>query len=251
LIIEVLWEAILMRIDIWSDYACPFCYIGKRRLEHAISQFEGRDKVEVVYRSFQLDPHAKSNGGVSIHEMLAQKYGMTLEKAQAMNAQLTEQAQTVGLDFKFDTMVHTNTFDSHRLSHYAAKQGKAAEMTERLLRAYFTDSLNLGDHSVLVALAVEVGLDEAETAAMLASDAYSAEVHADIEEGASLNITGVPFFVFNNKYAVSGAQPGPVFSEVLDTVWAEEKEAPVLQVVGQPKGQANGDDSCSDGSCSI
>ncbi|MFF2908805.1 DsbA family protein [Paenibacillus sp. NPDC057934] len=242
-----------MRIDIWSDYACPFCYIGKRRLEHALSQFAGRDNVEVVYRSFQLDPHAKADGDVTIHEMLAKKYNMTLEKAKAMNAQLTEQAQGVGLDFRFDTMVHTNTFDGHRLSHYAAKHGKAAEMTERLLRAYFTDSLNLGDRDVLAKLAGEVGLDEADAAAMLASDDYSAEVHADIEEGARLNITGVPFFVFNNKYAVSGAQPGPVFTEVLDTVWAEEQEAPALQVVGQPKGQGQttGDDGCVDGSCSL
>lgn len=240
-----------MRIDIWSDYACPFCYIGKRRLENALSQFPNRDKVEVVYRSFQLDPTAAVKNDKDIHDLLAVKYGMTRDKAKAMNEQLAEQARGVGLDFHFDTIQSTNTFDSHRLSHYASSQGKAAEMTERLLQAYFTDSLNLGERSVLVSLAAEVGLDQAATAAMLESEAYKDEVYADIAEGQRLNINGVPFFVFNNKYAVSGAQPGPVFTEVLDTVWAEEQNAPVLQVVGTGKSEVSTDDGCSDGSCSV
>ncbi|HBS46410.1 MAG TPA: disulfide bond formation protein DsbA [Paenibacillus sp.] len=240
-----------MRIDIWSDYACPFCYIGKRRLENALSQFPNREQVEVVFRSFQLDPHAKVNETKSIDEMLASKYGMTIEKAKAMNAQLAEQAQDVGLNFQFDTMKHTNTFDSHRISHFASSKGKGAEMSERLLRAYFTDSLNLGDRSVLATLAAEVGLDQAEVTAMLETDAYTAEVNGDIEEGSRLNITGVPFFVFNNKYALSGAQPGPVFTEVLDTVWAEEQAGPTLQVVGNGKSEVSTDDGCADGSCNI
>lgn len=240
-----------MRIDIWSDYACPFCYIGKRRLENALSQFPNRDQVEVVFRSFQLDPHAEVSTDKSIHELLASKYGMSVEKAKAMNDQLTEQAKDVGLEFNFATTQHTNTFDAHRLSHYASTQGKGAEMSERLLRAYFTDSLLLGDQSVLASLAAEVGMDQVETAAMLETDAFTADVKGDIEEGSRLNITGVPFFVFNNKYALSGAQPGPVFSEVLDTVWAEEQQGPVLQVVGKDKADATTDDGCSDGSCSI
>ncbi|KAI7260610.1 hypothetical protein KC345_g10027 [Hortaea werneckii] len=240
-----------MRIDIWSDYACPFCYIGKRRLEHALSQFQGRDKVEVVFRSFQLDPNARTDETRDIHEILAGKYGMTRDKAKAMNAQLAEQAQGVGLEFNFDTIRSTNTFDAHRLSHYAAAKGKAPQMTERLLRAYFTDSLNLGDRKVLAELAAEVGLDQAEAAAVLDTDAYRDQVNADLEEGQRLNITGVPFFVFNNKYAVSGAQPGPVFTEVLDTVWAEEQNTPVLQVVGKPQSKAADADGCDDGSCSI
>jgi predicted DsbA family dithiol-disulfide isomerase len=124
-------------------------------------------------------------------------------------------------------------------------------MTERLLRAYFTDSLNLGDRKVLAELAAEVGLDQAEAAAVLDTDAYRDQVNADLEEGQRLNITGVPFFVFNNKYAVSGAQPGPVFTEVLDTVWAEEQNTPVLQVVGKPQSKAADADGCDDGSCSI
>jgi len=241
-----------MRIDIWSDYACPFCYIGKRRLENALSQFPHRDGVEVVFCSYQLDPQAKVQGNKDIHQMLADKYGMTVEKAKATNEQLAEQARGVGLDFHFDTMLHTNTFDSHRLSHYAVQQGKGAEMSERLLRAYFTDSLNIGEHSVLVRLAAEVGLDERETLEMLESDAFAAEVNGDIAEGQRLGITGVPFFVINNKYAISGAQPGPVFLEMLETVWAEEQAAPALQVIGSKgKSPAAGDDGCADGSCEI
>jgi len=240
-----------MRIDVWSDYACPFCYIGKRRLENALSQFPHRDEVEVVFRSFQLDPHAKVHGNKDIHDMLAAKYGMSREKAIEMNGQVGEQARGVGLDFHFDTMVHTNTFDSHRLSHYASVHGKGAEMSERLLRAYFTDSLNIGDRSVLAQLAAEVGLNQEEAAAMLESDAYTDEVNGDLDAGQRLGITGVPFFVFNNKYAVSGAQPGPVFTEVLDTVWAEEQEAPVLQTLGQTKSNNPGNSDCSDGSCGI
>ena len=240
-----------MKIDIWSDYACPFCYIGKRRLENALSQFPHRDQVEVVFRSFQLDPSAKVHGNPDIHDMLAAKYGMTRDKAKAMNEQLAEQARGVGLDFQFDSIVPTNTFDSHRLTHYATKQGKGAEMTERLLRAYFTDSLNLGDRSVLAQLAVEIGLNEQETLHMLETEDYADQVNGDIEEGQRLGVTGVPFFVINNKYAISGAQPGPVFMEVLDTVWAEEQKAPGLQLVGTDSSKASSDDGCSDGSCGI
>ncbi|MEC0167819.1 DsbA family oxidoreductase [Paenibacillus graminis] len=240
-----------MRIDVWSDNACPFCYIGKRRLEHALSQFEGQDKVEVVFRSFQLDPSAPVQATQDVYDMLAAKYGMTREKAIATNAQLAEQAKGVGLEFNFDAVQHTNTFDSHRLAHYAASKGKGAEMSERLLGAYFTDGHNLADRQELASLAGEVGLDKAEAAAMLETDAFADAVNADIAEGERLNITGVPFFVFNNKYAVSGAQPGPVFSEVLDTVWAEEKNAPELQVIGQPQSKAPDAEGCDDGSCSI
>ena len=240
-----------MKIDIWSDYACPFCYIGKRRLENALSQFPHRDQVEVTFRSFQLDPSAKVHGNPDIHEMLAAKYGMTRDKAIAMNEQLAEQARGVGLDFQFDSIVPTNTFDSHRLTHYASKQGKGAEMTERLLRAYFTDSLNLGDRSVLALLGAEVGLEEKDVLEMLDTEVYADDVNGDIEEGQTLGITGVPFFVINNKYAISGAQPGPVFTEVLDTVWAEEQNAPALQMVGTDSSKTPQGDGCSDGSCDI
>lgn len=240
-----------MKIEVWSDYACPFCYIGKRRLENALSQFPDRDQVEVVFRSFELDPNASVNETRDIHELLSLKYGMAREQAVQMNNQLAEQARGVGLTFNFDTLKPTNTHDGHRLSHYAKTQGKEAELNERLLHAYFTDSLNVGDHEVLAKLAAEVGLDEAEVLAVLKNGDYDAEVDADIEAARRLNVNGVPFFVFNNKYAVSGAQPGPVFSEVLDTVWAEEKKSPALQVLGSTGPADAGDDGCADGSCKL
>lgn len=240
-----------MKIEVWSDIACPFCYIGKRKLEHALGQFADRDQVQVVYRSFELDPNADAAGGPNIHQMLADKYGMSLDQAKQMNAQLADQAKGEGLDFRFEHMVHTNTFDAHRLIHFAGTSGKAAEMSERLFKAYFTDSLNVGDRSVLASLAAEVGLDEAGTAEVLASDAYAEDVRADIGKASQLGVTGVPFFVFNNKYAISGAQPGPVFTEVLDTVWAEEKQEPQLRVIGTPSSGTSGEDGCADGSCTV
>ncbi|MDT3425967.1 putative DsbA family dithiol-disulfide isomerase [Paenibacillus forsythiae] len=238
-----------MKIEIWSDYACPFCYIGKRRLEHALSQFPGRDKVEIEYRSFQLDPEAAPTSK-SIHELLALKYGITVEQAKTMNAQVADQALGLGLDFRFDTVVHANTRDSHRLAHYARTKGLAAELTERLMQGYFTDGRNLGDREALAALAAEAGLDKEESAAVLNSDAYEGEVKADIAAAQRLGITGVPFFVFNGKYAISGAQPGPVFSEVLDQVWSEEQEEPALRVIGGTA-EASGGDGCADGSCGV
>lgn len=237
-----------MKIEVWSDYACPFCYIGKRRLEHALEQFPDKDDVEVTFRSFQLDPTADPAGTPDIHAMLARKYGVPYEQAKEMNAQVGEQARGVGLDFRFDTMVHTNTFDSHRLAHYAEEQGAGQAVNERLLKAYFTDSLNLGDRGVLADLAAEAGLDRRAVTEMLESDRYSAEVRADIARAGQIGVKGVPFFVFNDKYALSGAQPGPVFSEVLETVRKEEKE-PVLKTLGSDT--ADGSDGCADGSCSV
>ncbi|WP_025688333.1 DsbA family oxidoreductase [Paenibacillus zanthoxyli] len=238
-----------MKIEVWSDYVCPFCYIGKRRLEHALSQFPERDKVEIEYHSFQLDPEAASTSK-KIHELLAAKYGITVEQAKTMNAQVADQALGVGLNFRFDTVIHANTYDSHRLAHYAKTKGLEAELTERLMHGYFTGGLNLGDREVLGTLAAEAGLDKEEALTVLDSDAYEGEVKADIAAAQRLGITGVPFFVFNGKYAISGAQPGPVFSEVLDQVWSEEKEAPALRVIGG-SAEASSGDGCADGSCSV
>ncbi|TGV07152.1 DsbA family oxidoreductase, partial [Mesorhizobium sp. M00.F.Ca.ET.186.01.1.1] len=142
-----------MKVEVWSDFACPFCYIGKRQLEGALSQFPNKDQVEVVYRSFQLDPTMARDTNMDMHQVLASKYGMSLEQAKGMNDRVAQQAKGVGLDYYFDTMIPTNTFDAHRLAHYAATHGKMTEMKERLLKAYFTESLHLGDHEVLAQLA--------------------------------------------------------------------------------------------------
>ncbi len=144
-----------MKIEIWSDVVCPFCYIGKRRLEEAMKQF-GQENIQIHFRSYQLDPNAEKGGHSDIHEMLATKYGVPYEEGKRMNDQMAEQAKTVGLDFNFDQVIPTNTEDAHRLSHFANQQGKMYDMMERLMRAYFTEGKDVGDHQVLVDLAEEV-----------------------------------------------------------------------------------------------
>jgi len=240
-----------MKVEIWSDFACPFCYIGKRRLEAALSQFSHKDKVETVFRSFELDPQAERDTHLSIYEILGAKYGMPVEKAKGMTENVAQQAKEVGLEYHFDTLISTNTFDAHRLAHYANANGKMTEMVERLLKAFFTDSLHVGDHQVLAQLAAEIGLDQEKTLAMLAGDDYADQVQADKQKGAQLGITGVPFFVFNDKYAVSGAQPGEVFVNVLNKVWEEESAAPALQFVQVDDKEESSGDQCSDGSCKL
>ncbi|GGF99052.1 DsbA family oxidoreductase [Paenibacillus abyssi] len=235
-----------MKVDIWSDFMCPFCYIGKRRFEAALERFSNKDDVEVVYRSFELDPNAKRDVDFDVHDMLASKYGMSRERAMSMNDDLTAQAQAVGLTYHFNTMILTNTFDAHRLAHFAAKHGKMTEMTERLLKAYFTESKHIGDHETLAALAEEVGLDKHEAAQMLAGDDYTKEVRADEQEAVNLGIRGVPFFVINNKYAVSGAQSSEVFLQALEKAWSEIK--PPLTVLNESDDNA-ADAACVDGVC--
>ncbi len=210
-----------MKVEIWSDFACPFCYIGKRRFEQAIEQFDGDVKVE--FRSFELDPNAPRKTDQDIHDMLAGKYGMTREKAKAMNDQMTEQAKEAGLDYQMDTIIPANTHDAHRLSHYAKEQGKMAEFTERIMKAYFTESKHIADFESLAQLAEESGLLKEEVLNVLESGKYSDQVRADQKEAAQVGVRGVPFFVFNEKYAVSGAQPVESFLQVLHKVGAEEQ----------------------------
>jgi len=204
-----------MKVEIWSDFACPFCYIGKRRFEAALANFADKDEVQVIYRSFELDPHAAKHSPIDVHDMLAAKYGMSREQAIAMNERVGRQAQEVGLLFRFDSIVLTNTFDAHRLAHFAGQYGKRGDVTELLFKAYFTDSKHIGDHETLADIAAEAGLDREEAAAMLAGEQYAAEVREDEREASRLGIRGVPFFVIDRKYAVSGAQPSEVFLETL------------------------------------
>lgn len=208
-----------MKIDVWADFVCPFYYMGKRHLELAQAQLPEDWDIQVEYRSFELEPDA-ARSHRSIHEVLAQKYGMTIAEAQAMNRQVAERACEVGLRYRFDTMIPTNTFDAHRLVQFAKTHGKMAEMSERLFRAYFTDSLDIGDRTTLVRLAGEVGLSEMDAAAALHSGAYGPEVRADEQEAAALGIDGVPFFVINEKYGMSGAQPVATFQAALQRIAA-------------------------------
>jgi predicted DsbA family dithiol-disulfide isomerase len=235
-----------MKVEIWSDYMCPFCYIGKRKFEAALDRFSNKKDIEVVYRSFELDPDSKRDASHDVHEMLASKYGMSRERAESMNRDVTAQAQAVGLAYHFDTMILTNTFDAHRLSHFAARYGKMHEMTEALLKAYFTDSKHIGDHETLAALAAEVGLDQAEAAGMLGGDEFTSEVRADEQEAVNLGVRGVPFFVINRKYAVSGAQPSEVFLDALQKAWDEDRP---LTVLNGSDSSSTVDEACVDGVC--
>jgi predicted DsbA family dithiol-disulfide isomerase len=211
-----------MKIEIWSDFVCPFCYIGKRRLELALDKFEYKNEIKIVFWSFELDPNAKKEYSENIHELIAKKYSIPLEQAKASNNKLVNQAKELGLNYNFDDLQPTNTFDAHRLVHYAKSENKINELTERLLKAYFVDSLNLSDHEVLSKLALEVGLDENKALSILKSDRYTSDVRADEELASNIGVTGVPFFVFNNKYVVSGAQPPELFLEVLEKVKNED-----------------------------
>ena len=233
-----------MKIEVWSDVVCPFCYVGKRRLEAALAEFPHREAVEVVWRSFELAPDAPAETGEPLDAMLARKYGMDLAEARAANARVTAMAAEVGLEFRLDRARSGNTFDAHRLLHLAATRGLGGAAKERLLRAYFTEGRAVGVREELVALGVDVGLDEAEVRAALDGGAHADAVRADQHEARELGVQGVPFFVIDRRYAVSGAQPTSVFEDVLARAWAER--APKLQAVG-----AETDAACVDEACAV
>jgi len=235
-----------MIVEIWSDIVCPFCYIGKRRFEAALEQLPYREEVKVVYHSFELDPNAPADPGHDIHDMLAAKYGMSREQAKGMNDQMTEQARSVGLVYDMDRAKPTNTYDAHRLTHYAAQSDKMVEMTERLFRAYFTEGLHIGDRQVLADLADEVGLDRDHALAALENGRYADEVRQDERDAAQIGIQGVPFFVINRKYAVSGAQPPEVFVQAIEKARSEEQ--PAITLLNEDDGAGA---ACTDGACSI
>lgn len=234
-----------MKIEVWSDFVCPFCYIGKRRLEQALESFPHREDVEVVFRSFELDPNAKTETPFSIHEIIAQKYGISVEEAKRANADIGRQAEVVGLMLRFETMKPTNTFDAHRLAQYAKEKGKLDEVVERLFYAYFTESKRISDRDVLLALAESVGLDRQETEAVLAGGRYAEQVRKEEAIAAQLGIRGVLFFMLNGKYAISGAQPVEVFRQALEKIWTEEQQSSSLQSLAE-EGK-----TCTDGNCSI
>jgi len=214
-----------MKIEVWSDFVCPFCYIGKRRLENALSQFPNKDKVEVEFKSFELDPNANLYSGKSIHEALATKYRMSVEEAKKANENVGLQAASVGLTFNFDEMKPTNTFDAHRLTKYAATVGKEKELTEKLLQSYFTDSKLISDYDTLIEIGQSVGLDEVEQRAILLDkDKFANDVRIDEAIANQIGVTGVPFFVINQKYSISGAQPTETFLRALNQVWEEESQ---------------------------
>jgi predicted DsbA family dithiol-disulfide isomerase len=210
-------------IEVFSDVVCPWCYIGKRRLEQALAEFPHADEVDVLFRSFQLDPSTPKDPEQTLEEMLSAKFGTSRDEARAMNQRVSDIAAGVGLRYDLTSVHPANTFDAHRLLHFAAAHGRQAELKERLMRAYFTEGRRIGDHAVLAELAAEVGLDQYAAAAVLSGDDYAQDVRADVALARGFGANGVPFFVFDRRYGVSGAQDREVFRQVLDQAWAERE----------------------------
>ena len=203
-------------VEVWSDIMCPFCFLGKHRFASALNRFSQRDAVDVIWRSFQLDPDLRTDSTISVNEYLARVKGIEIADAKRMNDQLTRVGAQEGLEYNFDRAIPANSFDAHRLLHLARDEDRQGQTMERLFTAYFSEGRNIADADVLTDIGHDAGLDPAIVAAMLASSRYADEVRADIREAAQLGINGVPFFVFDRKYALSGAQSPSVFLQALE-----------------------------------
>jgi predicted DsbA family dithiol-disulfide isomerase len=214
-----------MEVDIWSDIACPWCYVGKRRLEAALALFEHRDEVRVRWHSFELDPNAPPEREGDSATNLARKYGMTREKALAGLANMTETAAADGLEFRFDRARGGNTFDAHRLTHLALSHDRQDAMKERLMSAYLTEGELISDHATLRRLALEVGLPEEPVDDLLAGDLYADEVRSDEYTASRLGITAVPFFVVDRSFGAAGAQSPEYLLEMLRHAWESRQPA--------------------------
>ncbi|NVK26620.1 MAG: DsbA family oxidoreductase [Flavobacteriia bacterium] len=223
-----------MKIEIWSDVVCPFCYIGKRHLEIALKNTGLQDEVEIEWKSFQLDPHARPSEGQTLYDYLSQSKGMSPDQVKSMTNQVVERASAVGLDFDFDKAIVANTEKAHFIIHYAKEKGLQNEMKERFLKAYFTEGKDLNDEETLVNLAHEIGLDREGALSALTADKSALGFRQDIQLARDFRVSGVPFFVIDRKYAVSGAQPISTFENVLKEV--ASKSVPV---------QEDNSDSCS------
>lgn len=233
-----------MKIEVWSDVMCPFCYIGKKKFEAALSEFANKNNTELTWKSFQLDPSIQSNTGLSSAEYLAQRKGMQLLQVKEMQANVAHMAEKAGLKFDFGKSVVANSFDAHRISHLALKHGVQDKVEELLFAAHFTNGKDIADKNTLVEIAKEAGIPEEETRKVLENKDFAKEVLSDIDEAQQLGISGVPFFVFNRKYAVSGAQDSKVFLQTLNTAfseWEKQKAASGLQVTKGESCDVNGD----------
>ena len=218
-----------MKVEIWSDIVCPFCYIGKRKFETALADFAGKDKVEIEWKSFQLDPEMDNKEGLNVHEYLGKRKGGTPADGKRMNDGMTAAAAEVGLQYDFDNGIINNTINAHRLLHWAKAAGLQNELKERIFKAYYTEGIDTADIAELLRLAKETGLDPLQARKVLEENLYVKEVLQDQQEAAELGVQGVPFYVFNRKYAVSGAQPSEVFSQVLNKVLEEEQPALIIE----------------------
>jgi predicted DsbA family dithiol-disulfide isomerase len=236
-----------MQVEVFSDVVCPWCYIGKRHMEQALAQFPHADEVTVTYRSYQLDPSTPANASGTLTERLAAKYGVSPAQAQAMNDRVTGVAAEAGLDYHLDKAHPANTFDAHRLLHFAAAHDKQAELKERLMASYFSEGKRIGDVDVLVREAEAVGLDGAAARAMLDGDEYTDEVNADLALARAFGVSGVPFFVIDRAYGLSGAQPAEVIRQALENAWMESHP---LTMVGAADTMGDAG-QCEDGVCRV
>jgi len=219
---------------------CPFCYLGKRRFASALAQLPQRDDVEVIWKSFQLNPSLETDPDISVNQYLAREKGLDVRVAEQMNDRVARMSRQDGPIYNFDDVVVANTFDAHRLIHFAKDHGRQDQATERLFSAYFTEGRNVDDRATLIELGKEIGLDGDAVSAMLESDAYVAAVNSDIEEARQLGISGVPFFVFDRKYVVSGAQESSVFQQALErsvAEWRGERESSSGKIAARPTAQ--------------
>jgi predicted DsbA family dithiol-disulfide isomerase len=231
-------------IEIWSDVVCPWCYIGKRRIENALAEFGHADEVEVHWRSYQLDPGVPTEPTESAAAMIARKYGQSADGAKEMQDRVEAVAAEEGLVYRLSHTLHLNTVDAHRLIHLAHQQGGnplQGRVKEALLAAYFTEARNVADHQVLREVAVGAGLDAARVDEVLGSREFEQDVWADIEQAQAYGATGVPFFVIDRKYGVSGAQPAEAFTQVLERAWSESH--PQIEVLAT--GEECGPDGCA------
>lgn len=232
-----------MKVDIWSDVRCPFCYIGKRKFETALDSFPHKEGVEIQWHSFELDPNLATNPGVNAIDHIAEIKGITHEQAKGMHRHVTQVAKEIGLDFNFEKNVVANSFNAHRLIQLAKTKGLANEAEEQLFRVHFTEGKNIDDVETLTQVGVAIGLDKNIVKEMLASDAFSKEVKQDEMQAQNFGISGVPFFILNNKYAVSGAQSPDVFLQALDQAWKEFEQEK------QPFIITEGESCTADGTC--
>lgn len=211
-----------MKIEIWSDVMCPFCYIGKRRFESALAKFEHKHEVQIVWKSFQLNPQMKTDPQKNINQYLAEIKGWTLDQAESMNDRVTQMAAAEGLHYDLDKAIVANSFDAHRLIQLAKTHNKGDEAEECLFKAYFSEGKNTADHSTLIQLGAEAGLDKNEVEKMLNENSFTTEVQKDISEARKLGINAVPFFLIDRKYGISGAQQSETFLEALNKSWEEQ-----------------------------
>lgn len=232
-----------MKVEIWSDVVCPWCFVGKRNFERALADFPHADQLEITWRSYELDPHGPEVRDGTYAERIARKYGIEVGQARASMARIVGVGAEAGIDFKFDTMRPGNTFNAHRLLHLAKQRGRQDALKEALFLATFTDCEPIGTSDALEAIAVGAGLDRDEVREVLASDLYAADVRVDERVAQSLGVTGVPFFLVDEAYGIPGAQDPQIYRNILDRAWGETHRG--VEIVA-----ANGD-ACDDDVCDL